>query len=141
MVLSFLNSAVGALFQNALRVDVSFKGMYLRFLKAVHSFFQNACCITVGRSSPASARVSGPSDLKECMVNAVRSPALRACALLAPLSYLVLIWASSPNRCSRVWLSGATRENVPLCHVPSQCSPYCDVLLNCSYGACGHTRS
>ena len=25
--------------------------------------------------------LSGPSDLKECMVNAVRSPALRACTL------------------------------------------------------------
>ena len=53
--------------------------MSLRYLQAVLGFFQNARCITVGRSSPASARVSGPSDLKECMVNAVRSPALRAC--------------------------------------------------------------
>ena len=54
--------------------------MSLRYLQAVLGFFQNARCITVGRSSPASARVSGPSDLKECMVNAVRSPALRACS-------------------------------------------------------------
>ena len=53
--------------------------MSLRYLQAVLGFFQNARCITVGRSSPASARVSGPSDLKECMVNVVRSPALRAC--------------------------------------------------------------
>ena len=53
--------------------------MSLRFLQVVPDFFQNACCITVGRSSPASARVSGPSDLKESVVNAVRSPALRAC--------------------------------------------------------------
>ena len=53
--------------------------MSLRYLQAVLGFFQNARCITVGRSSPASARVSGPSDLNECMVNAVRSPALRAC--------------------------------------------------------------
>ena len=53
--------------------------MSLRYLQAVLGFFQNARCITVGRSSPASARVSGPSDLKECMVNAVRYPALRAC--------------------------------------------------------------
>ena len=52
--------------------------MSLRYLQAV-LFFQNARYITVGRSSPASARASGPSDLKECMVNAVRSPALRAC--------------------------------------------------------------
>ena len=53
--------------------------MSLSYLQAVLGFFQNARCITVGRSSPASARVSGPSDLKEYMVNAVRSPALRAC--------------------------------------------------------------
>ena len=53
----------------------------LRYLQAVLSFFQNARCITVGRSSPARSRVSAPPDLKECMVNAVRSPALRACTL------------------------------------------------------------
>ena len=34
-------------------------------------------------SSPVSARVSAPPDLKECMVNAVLSPALRACTLSA----------------------------------------------------------
>ena len=55
--------------------------MSLRYLQAVLGFFQNALCITVGRSSPAGARVSGPSYLKECMGNAVRSPALRACTL------------------------------------------------------------
>ena len=53
--------------------------MSLRYLKVVLGFFQNARRITVGKSSPVNARVSGPSDLKECMVNAVRSPALRAC--------------------------------------------------------------
>ena len=53
--------------------------MSLRYLHAVLGFFQNARCITVGRPSPARARVSAPPDLKECMVNAVRSPALRAC--------------------------------------------------------------
>ena len=57
--------------------------MSLRYLQAVLGFFQNARCITVGRSSPVSARVSAPPDLKECMVNAVRSPALRACTLSA----------------------------------------------------------
>ena len=57
--------------------------MSLRYLQAVLDFFQNARCITVGRSSPASARVSAPPDLKECMGNAVRSPALRACTLSA----------------------------------------------------------
>ena len=65
--------------------------MSRRYLQAVFGFFQNAHCIAVGRFSPASARVSGPPDLKECMVSAVRSPALRACTL-APLLYLVLIW-------------------------------------------------
>ena len=53
--------------------------MSLRYLQAVLGFFRNARCITVGRSSPASARGSGPSDLKACMVNAVCSAALRAC--------------------------------------------------------------
>ena len=53
--------------------------MSLRYLQVVLGFFQNAHCIIVGRSSPASAHVSGLLDLKECMVNAVRFPALRAC--------------------------------------------------------------
>ena len=53
--------------------------MSLRYLQAVLGFFQNARCITVGGPSPASARVSAPFDLKKCVVNAVRSPALRAC--------------------------------------------------------------
>ena len=57
--------------------------MSLRYLQAVLGFFQNARCITVGRSSPSRYRVSAPPDLKECMVNAVRSPALRACTLSA----------------------------------------------------------
>ena len=116
--------------------------MSLRYLRAVLGFFQNALCITVGRSSLASARVvSAPPDLKKCMVNAVRSPALRACTL-APLLYLVLTWAS-PLMGVPVFgrPSGDPREKVPLRHVPSQCSPFCDVLLNCSYGAYGHTRS
>ena len=57
--------------------------MSLRYLQAVPGFFQNARCITVGRSSPVTARVSTPPDLKECMVNVVCSPALRACTLSA----------------------------------------------------------
>ena len=57
--------------------------MSLRYLQAVLGFFQNMRCITVGRSSSAKARVSAPPDLKECMVNAVRSPVLRACTLSA----------------------------------------------------------
>ena len=55
--------------------------MSWRYLQAVPGFFQNARCITVGRSSSASACVSAPPDRKECMMNAVRSPALRACTL------------------------------------------------------------
>ena len=55
--------------------------MSLRHFQAVLGFFQNARCITLGRSSPASARVDAPPDLKECMVSAVRSPALRVCTL------------------------------------------------------------
>ena len=62
---------------------ISTFSMSLRCLQAVLGFFQNARCITVGRSSPASARVRALPDLKECMVNAVRSPALRACTLSA----------------------------------------------------------
>ena len=34
----------------------------LRYLQAVLSFFQNARCITVGRSSPARSRVGAPLD-------------------------------------------------------------------------------
>ena len=48
--------------------------MSLRYVHGVLGFFQNARCTTAGRSSPASARVSAPPDLKEGMVNAVRSP-------------------------------------------------------------------
>ena len=58
--------------------------MCLRYLQAVLlGFFQNAHCSTVGRSSPASALVSAPPDLKESMVNAMRFPALRACIFSA----------------------------------------------------------
>ena len=32
-------------------------------------------------------------------------------------------------------------KKVPFRHVPAQRSPYCDVLLDCSYGTCGHTLS
>ena len=47
---------------------------------AVLGFFRNERCIIVGRSSPASARVSALSDRKKCVVNAVRFPTLRACS-------------------------------------------------------------
>ena len=57
--------------------------MSLQYFHTVLSFFQNARCITVGRSYPANARVSAPPDLKECMVNAVRSSASRACTFSA----------------------------------------------------------
>ena len=57
--------------------------MSLRYLQAILGFFQNARCITVGRSSPASARVGASPDLEEYMVNAVRSPALRVCTFSA----------------------------------------------------------
>ena len=57
--------------------------MSLRYLQAVLGFSRNARCITVFRSSPASARVSASPDLKKCMANAVRSPALRACTFSA----------------------------------------------------------
>ena len=36
--------------------------MSLRYLQAVLSFFQNARCIIVGRSSPARSRVGAPPD-------------------------------------------------------------------------------
>ena len=107
--------------------------MSLRYLQALLGFFQNARCLTVGRSSPVSARVIAPPALKECMVNAVRSPALRACILSA--------FCLPPNGCTCVWPSRDPRKEVPLRHVPAQRSPHCDVLLDCSYGACGHTLS
>ena len=61
--------------------------MSLGYLPAVLGFFKNARCITVGGSSPASVRVSAPPDLKEFMLNAVPSPALRACTLSAFVIY------------------------------------------------------
>ena len=57
--------------------------MSLRYLNAVLGFFQHARYITVGRFAPASARVSSPPDLKECMVNDVCFPALRTCTFSA----------------------------------------------------------
>ena len=57
--------------------------MSLRYLQAVLGFFQNTPYITVGRSSPASTRVSAPPDLKQCVGNAVRSPALNPCTFSA----------------------------------------------------------
>ena len=54
--------------------------MSLVSVHAVLGFFRNAHGIIAGRSSPASARVSAPSDRKKCGVNAVRFPALRACS-------------------------------------------------------------
>ena len=80
-----LNSLISPYYSGDTPVTIEFPtdpgfstSMSLRHLQAVLGFFHNARCITAGRSSPASARVSGPSDLKECMVDAVRSPALRA---------------------------------------------------------------
>ena len=55
----------------------------LRYFTAVLSFFQNARCIIVGGSSPSSAGVSASPDLKECMVDVVRSAVLRSCTLSA----------------------------------------------------------
>ena len=52
--------------------------MSLVSVRAVLGFFRNAHCIIVGRSSPASAHVSAPSDGKKCVVNEVHFPALRA---------------------------------------------------------------
>ena len=53
--------------------------MSMGYLHAVLGFFENARCITIGRSFPVGTRVSASPDLKECMVNAERSLALRAC--------------------------------------------------------------
>ena len=69
--------------------------MSLRYFQAILGFFQNARCITVGRSSPASAvlvlLLIGRSAWQTWYV-----PRRYARALLAPLPYVVLIWASSP---------------------------------------------
>ena len=53
--------------------------MSLVSLHAVLDFIRNAHSIILGRSSPASAHVSAPSDRKKCVVNVARSPVLRAC--------------------------------------------------------------
>ena len=77
--------------------------MSLRYLQAVLSFFQNARCITVGRSSPARSRVSAPPDLKECMVNAVRSwRYVRVLSRARSLRNLLV----SGNECGRVFPAG-----------------------------------
>ena len=71
------------------------------------------------------------------MVNAVRSLALCACTLSAFVISGVDMGVFLLIPCLTVVRSS---ETVPLRHVPAQCSP-CDVLLDCSYGTCGHTLS
>ena len=97
-------------------------------------FSQNARCITVGRSSPASARVSAPPDLKKCMVNAVRSPVLRACTFSAFVIYVADMGVFPLMGVPVFGRQKILGKKVPLRHVPAQRSPYCDVLLNCSDG-------
>ena len=72
------------------------------------------------------------------MVNAVRSLALCACTLSAFIISGVDMGVFLLIPCLTVVRSS---ETVPLRHVPAQRSPYCDVLLDCSYGTCGHTLS
>ena len=67
--------------------------MSLVSLHAVLDFIRNAHSIILGRSSPASAHVSAPSDRKKYVVN-VCVP--RCYARATPLAYMVLIWGSSP---------------------------------------------
>ena len=101
-------------------------------LVSVHSvlgFFRDAHCIIVGTFSPASARVSAPSDRKKCVVNAVRFPALHAC--------------------SDFDISGGDMGVFPVMDVPASGrweifgKRYAFVVFqlsaDCSYGACGHT--
>ena len=105
--------------------------MSLVYLHAVLDFFQNARCIIVGRSSPTSARVSAPPDRKKCVVNAVRSPALRACSAFG--------------------IYGADMGGFPPLGVPVFGrweifgKRYASVIFqpsaDCSYGARGHTLS
>ena len=72
------------------------------------------------------------------MVNAVRSLALCACTLRAFIISGVDMGVFLLIPCLTVVRSS---ETVPLRHVPAQRSPYCDVLLDCSYGTWGHTLS
>ena len=73
------------------------------------------------------------------MVNAVRSLALCAYTLSAfvisgaDMGVFLLILCLAVVRSSE---KGTLAR-----HVPAQGSPYCDVLLDCSYGTCGHTLS
>ena len=103
-------------------------------LVSVHAklgFFRNAHCIIVGRSSPASARVSAPSDRKKCVVNAVRFPALLACSAFG--------------------ISGADMVVFPLMDVPAfsgweifgktYASGVFQLSASCSYGSRGNTLS
>ena len=70
------------------------------------------------------------------MVDAVRPPALRVSAFVISGADMGVF---HPMGVPVFSSSGDPREKVPLRHVPAQRSPYCDVLLNCSCGTCGHT--
>ena len=105
--------------------------MSLVSVHAVLGFVRNAHCIIVGRSSPASARVSAPSDWKKCVMNAVRFPALRACSAFG--------------------IYGADMGIFPLINVPAFGrweifgKRYASVVFQfsayCSYGTRSHTLS
>ena len=104
----------------------------LRYLQAVLGFFQNARCITVGRSYPASVRVSSSPDLKECIVNAVRSPASRACTFRAFVISGADMGVLPPHGCSRVWSSGDLGERYPSVMFHPSAVPtaiYCSTVL------------
>ena len=93
---------------------------------AVLGFFRNAHCISVGRSSSASARVSAPS-----VVKAVRFPALRACSTFdisgADLGVLLLMDVPAFGRWEMF--------------VKMYASVVFQYSADFSYGARGHTLS
>ena len=105
--------------------------MSLVSVYAVLSFSRITHCIVVGRFSPASARLSAPSDRKKCVVNAVRFPALHACSTFG--------------------ISGADMGVFPLMDVPAlgrweiSGKMYASIVFqlsaDCSYGTRGHTLS
>ena len=98
---------------------------------AVLGFFRNAHCIIVGRSSPASRRVSALLNEKKCVVSAVRFRALRACSAFG--------------------ISGVDMGVFPLIDLPTfgrwkifgkrYASVVFQLSADCSYGARGHTLS
>ena len=105
--------------------------MSLVSVHAVLDFVRNAHFIIVDRSSPASARVSAPSNRKKCVVNAVRFRTLHACSTFG-------ISDADMGFSSRMDVPAFDRWKI---FGKMYASVMFQLSANCSYGARGHTLS